>query len=280
MEFKTLEGVSTDALLETFNHAFSDYLVPFKLSKEQLEAKLKSEGIRPNLSPGAFEDGKLVAFIIHGHDVIDGRKLAYNGGTGVIPEKRGQRLVAKLYEFIIPKLKAEGISSVILEVMTKNEPAKRSYTGTGFKIIRELNCYKGSVEKTDVSEKADIRQLDDYNRELFSSFWDFQPTWQNNAKAMEAIKDICITIGAYDEDKLVGYLIYNPLSKRPQQFAVNKDHRHKGIGKKMFQYIANHYSTELSSVNIDARSEDTNQFFNHLGFENFVQQYEMELDLR
>ena len=48
----------------------------------------------------------------------------------------------------------------------------------------------------------------------------------------------------------------------------------------MFQYIANHYSTELSSVNIDARSEETNQFFNHLGFTNFVQQYEMELDLR
>ncbi|HEY0751901.1 MAG TPA: GNAT family N-acetyltransferase [Chitinophagaceae bacterium] len=276
MEFKTLEGVSTDALLETFNHAFSDYQVPFKLSKEQLEAKLKSEGIRPDLSPGAFEDGKLVAFIIHGFDVINGRKLAYNGGTGVIPEQRGQRLVGKLYEFINPKLKEEGITTVILEVMTKNEPAYRSYTKTGFHITRELNCYKGTLEKTSDSFTGDIRPLDDYNWELFTSFWDFQPTWQNSARAMEAIKEICVTIGAYDEDKLVGYLIYNPLSKRPQQFAVNKDHRHKGLGRKMFQYIANHYSTELSSVNIDARSEDTNEFFRSLGFTNFVQQYEME----
>lgn len=280
MEFKTLEGVSTDELLETFNHAFSDYLVPFKLNKEQLEAKLKSEGIRPDLSPGAFEDGKLVAFIIHGYAVVDGKKLAYNGGTGVIPEQRGQRLIGKLYEFIIPRLKAENVSSVILEVMTKNEPAKRSYTGTGFKIIRELNCYKGSVEKTDVDETAGIRPLDNYNWELFSSFWDFEPTWQNSARALEAIKDICVTIGAYEEEKLVGYLIYNPLSKRPQQFAVNKDHRYKGIGKKMFQYIANHYSTELLSVNIDAQSEDTNHFFTCMGFTNLVQQYEMELDLR
>jgi len=85
---QTLENISTETLLDVFNLSFSDYIVPFCLTKEQLEDKIKSDGIDLSLSVGAFENDALIAFIFHGYDVIDYVKYAYNAGTGVIPSKR------------------------------------------------------------------------------------------------------------------------------------------------------------------------------------------------
>lgn len=42
---RNLENLSSTTLVATFNLSFSDYLVPFSLTKEQLEQKMKSENI-------------------------------------------------------------------------------------------------------------------------------------------------------------------------------------------------------------------------------------------
>ena len=98
--FQTLENISTDKILEVFNLAFSDYIIPFCLTKEQLEDKIKSESIRLEFSVGAFENNQLIGFILHGFDVVDNMKVIYNGGTGVIPAKRGNKATAKKVEVV------------------------------------------------------------------------------------------------------------------------------------------------------------------------------------
>lgn len=148
MTIKTLEGISSQEILEVFNHSFSDYFIPFKLTHEQLVDKMKADRTDLSLSVGAFENDKLVAFILHGFDTINNEKIVYNGGTGVIPENRGAGLTKQMYSFILPLLKKKGIHKLLLEVISNNVQAIKSYKKSGFKVKRTLTCYKGTIKIT------------------------------------------------------------------------------------------------------------------------------------
>lgn len=114
MELKTLSNTSTEDILSVFNLSFSDYIVPFHLSIEQLTTKIAAEKINPDISVGAFEDGRLVGFILQAEKTGSGEKIIYNGGTGVVPESRGKGLVRKMYDFIIPILKERNADTLLL----------------------------------------------------------------------------------------------------------------------------------------------------------------------
>ena len=277
---KTLENISTEKLLEVFNSSFSDYVVPFCLTQAQLEDKIKSDSIKLEFSVGAFEDDQLIAFVLHGYDTIDNLKIAYNAGTGVVPAKRGNKLTAKLYEYILPILHENDIDKLLLEVITINEPAIKTYKNIGFKIIRELNCYKGSLNITDTSNDFEIRELQAYDWQKLQSFWDLKPSWQNSITAVEKLKKSNISIGVYDGEKLLGYTIFNPKIKRIHQLSVDKNYRRKGVGRQLLAHIATNYGKDISAINIDNTSEETLKFMTNLGLDIYIKQYEMESPLK
>ncbi len=279
MEIKTLVGVDKKSILKAFNHAFSDYFVSFKLTEEQLSAKMLADKIDLNLSVGVFDKEKLMAFILHGFDIIENKKVVYNGGTGVIPEKRGLGLTKQMYHFILPILVKQGIDTITLEVITKNIPAITSYKKSGFKVKRELLCYKGYAEISKTTEHVDIKPLQHFNWALMESFWDVPPTWQNSKCVLSTLKDNNISLGAFIDNQLVGYTIFNPASKRVQQIAVNKDYRKKGIASTLILKLKEKYGNELSVINVDKRARAVNDFFNKIGLENNLEQLEMELEL-
>ena len=277
---KTLKNITTEELLEVFNLSFSDYVVPFCLTKEQLEGKIKSDSIKLEFSVGAFENNQLIAFILHGYDTIDNLKIVYNAGTGVIPTKRGNKLTAKLYEYILPILHENNIDKLLLEVITTNEPAIKTYKNIGFKTIRELNCYKGSLNITNTNNDFEIRELEAYDWQKLHSFWDLKPSWQNSITAVEKLKKSNISIGIYDEEKLIGYTIFNPKIKRIYQLSVDKNYRRKGVGRQLLKHIATNYGKEISVINVDNTSKETQIFFNEIGMDIYIKQYEMELQLK
>jgi ribosomal protein S18 acetylase RimI-like enzyme len=280
MRLQTLENTPIEKLLEVFNLSFSDYLVPFRLTREQLEDKIKSDSIQLEFSVGAFEDDQLIAFILHGYDSIDNLKLVYNGGTGVIPTKRGNQLTRKLYEYALPILHENDIDKVLLEVITINEPAIKTYKNTGFKTTRELNCFKGSINITHAINDFQIRELKEYDWQKLRSFWDFQPSWQNNSTAVEKLQSSNVSIGIYDHEKLLGYAIYNPKLKRLHQLAVDKNYRRRGLGQELLKHISTHYGNDISIINVDSTSKETFQFLTGIGLNIYIKQYEMELTLK
>jgi ribosomal protein S18 acetylase RimI-like enzyme len=279
VEIKSLHNTEINELVTVFNQSFSDYIVPFKITKEQLINKIKCDNIKLEFSVGAFDNNQLIGFILLGFDFINGNKVAYNAGTGVIPEKRGNKLTLKLQEHIIPKLKEQNVTNVKLEVITENQIAFKTYKKMGFEIIRELNCYKGQI-KSEIDSKFKILPLKNYDWELLKSFWDWDPTWQNSINSAENINDLNIAVGAFDSNLLIGYLIYNPNSNRIQQFAVKKEHRNQGIGKQLFQYISKENKKEFSIINIETNSINTNNFLLNLGLVVYIKQYEMELNIQ
>jgi ribosomal protein S18 acetylase RimI-like enzyme len=279
MEIKTLTGISTKEILSVFNASFSDYFIPFHLSEEQLTAKLLADKVSLDLSVGVFEDGKPIAFILHGFDIINGEKIIYNGGTGVVPEKRGLGLTRKMYDFILPILKQKDINTLHLEVITENIQAIKSYENSGYKIERALSCYKGDITISTTNNEVVIKKLQEYNWSVMGTFWDIAPTWQNSINVVNELSATNISLGAYNNDQLVGYIILSPQNKRIQQIAIDKNFRQRKIASTLLQELIAEYGNAISIINVDKSATHIDAFLQSLGFEKNVEQLEMKLQL-
>ena len=279
MEIRTLEGVDEKSILGIFNAAFADYFIHLQLTMVQLEAKMLADKTRLDLSVGVFENGQLVAFILHGFDRIGSKNMVYNGGTGVIPEKRGAGLTSQMYRFILPKLVKNGIDILVLEVIKGNTAAIKSYDKSGFKLKRELMCYKGEVRIDSINNDVELKTLTHFDWNEMHSFWDTYPTWQNSTSVVSARQADYFSFGAYIKNELVGYVVLNPKNNRILQIAVHKDFRRKGIGAALMMALQNRNAKALSIINVDKSSRVINEFLTTVGFKIELEQLELELDL-
>jgi ribosomal protein S18 acetylase RimI-like enzyme len=274
MEFKTLANVELDELLAVFNLSFSDYIVPFHLTKEILAAKIVAEKLDMNISVGAFEEGKLVGFILQSEKLENGQKVIYNGGTGVVPESRGKGLVRRMYDFIIPALKEKKAEVLLLEVIEGNSTAIRAYENLGFTIVRKLLCFKGNIKSEEDSSAITIKEMKDFKWENLRSFWDIEPSWQGSVHVLNPMPEHYQALGAYSAENLVGYIIYNPGARRILQIAVHKDYRKQGIGSGLFKAIADGQPVAIN--NVDHSSKETDIFLDKkIGLQNWLSQFEM-----
>ncbi|OCA79355.1 hypothetical protein BBH99_06165 [Chryseobacterium contaminans] len=274
MEFNTLANVELDDLLAVFNLSFSDYIVPFHLTKEVLEAKIIAEKLDLNISVGAFEEGKLVGFILQSEKLENGQRVIYNGGTGVVPESRGKGLVRKMYDFIIPVLKERGAEILLLEVIEGNTAAIRAYENLGFSIVRKLLCFKGSISPGVESSSITIKEMKDFQWDNLRSFWDIEPSWQGSVYVLNPMPETYQALGAYSDGKLVGYIIYNPGARKVLQIAVHTDYRKQGIGSGLCKAIAD--GQPLAINNVDDTSKETKLFLEkRIGLQHWLSQFEM-----
>lgn len=280
MEITTLENVEIDKIVNVLNLSFSDYMVPMHLNAEQLQLKIFAENIQLDLSIGVFSSGQLVGFMLHALNELDGQLMAYNAATGVIPEYRGQGLVAKMYDHLLPKLKELGVKQMVLEVIVGNHAAIRAYEKMEYKIKRTLRCFDGIVKEAPKQEPAVIKELTDFEWDTFTSFWSVQPSWQYTIKTLENSKDRCRILEASINQESVGYIIFNPTSRRILQIAVAASHRRKGIASQLVDTMVKAIDPkELFAYNVDSNSSEITSFLEKLGFSNTISQYEMKREI-
>lgn len=184
-----------------------------------------------------------------------------------------------MYHFILPLLKKKGINKLLLEVITENVQAVNSYKKSGFRIERELFCYKGEVSTSSLNSNLNIKKLQDYNWNLIESFWDIYPTWQNSKNVINHLKYNNIPLGAYIENQLVGYLIYSPNNKRIQQIAVSKNFRQRRIASTLIDKVIETYGNTFSVINVNKSSKGINTILEKIGLEKDLEQLEMKLQL-
>lgn len=278
MNIRILNQNDTPILLKTINAAFADYIVPFQLTEAQLQSKITSENILLDWSIGVFHEDEMVAFIMHGVRNENRKAKVYNAGTGVIPTHRGKALVGKMYDFIQDFFVNNNANQLVLEVIEGNNSAIRAYEKNGFEINRKLLCFSGILDVKLNANIAEIRILNDINWDEAQNFWDISPSWQNSNESMKMAKPTAL--GAFVNDHLVGYVLFNSTNKRVYQIAVAKDFRRKEIGKQLLAEVQNQLSVEKLQINnVDEACESLKLFFEGLGLKNDINQFEMTKDL-
>lgn len=276
MELRTLEHTPLAEITAAFNEAFSDYFIPLRFTEEGMAAKIKGEGIVPAFSVGAFDNGQLVGFILHGYDVVDGVKTIYNAGTGVVPSGRGAGLTTALYRYSIPLLKEKGIYTHLLEVIDNNFTAKKIYDSIGFKTVRKLSAFR-SAAPIEAAPFFAIRPVDALPDT--SAFTAMQPAWQNATTAINRDREGHCLLGAFDGETMVGYAACVLASGRVKQAGVLPAFRRKGVGRALFRHMQQHCSAQLVVTNVDDHYEPAIHFLESLGFQKLLGLYEMQMKL-
>lgn len=184
IDFRTLDDIRIEEILDCFNLSFSDYLIPLQINHDQLLTKFKAENIDRSISIGAFRNDKLVGLVLHGKKKKEKLTVAYNGGTGVIPRERGQGLTIRMYTYILPKLQSNGIDNVTLEVISNNRAAIKAYEHIGFREARRLNCYKGEILSGSIQTETQIVLIENPNFKLLHDIGEIEPSWQNSNQAL------------------------------------------------------------------------------------------------
>lgn len=257
---KSLQNTAFDVIYITFKEAFKDYETQW--TKEELQAMLHRRGFVPELSFGAFEKDKLIAFTLNGVGLYKNVKTAYDTGTGTIKEYRGKGLATKIFAHSLPYLKEANIETYLLEVMQHNTKAISIYKNMGFKTERAFNYFVQKMENIQVTHKKldsnySIRAVDLSDYKTMENFFDFTPSWQNSFEAIHRKAEDFKILGAFNDNELVGHCILEPKSGDLTQIAVSKLHRRKGIASLLFKEILNynqHPSIKIINTQTDCHS--------------------------
>lgn len=264
MEIKSLGKVDFEKIIIAFSKAFADYDI--QLNASELKTMWKRRGFNPDLSFAAFEGEDIVSFTLNGIGNFNGKKMAYDTGTGTLKEFRGQGLATKIFDYSIPCLRKANINHYLLEVLQHNEKAVSVYQKIGFKVTREFNYFvwknedvKNEIKKVDPDYSIALFDIDKYDS--ISEFWDFYPSWQNSFESIRRAKEDFINLGVFADKKLKGYCIFEPNSGDITQIAVEKEHRRKGIASLLLHEVGKLNKKQMTKlVNADTACSSIIEF--------------------
>jgi len=260
LTMRTLTADDFDVLHAAFGEAFSDYVVPFKPTREQLREMFTRRGWVPELSVGAFDGERMVGFTANGFDGA----AAYDSGTGVVPSHRRGGVSRRMFEFLGPILRGAGASSYLLEVIETNAAAEALYRGLGFQETRRFDCW--TYEGTGGGQLA--------GRSVNEEWWDVEPAWQNSTASIRRAHDPHLVLG--DER---GYAVVFPGNGDVPQLAVAREHRRRGVGRELLHAARAAAGRPLRILNVDDRDEGIAAFLESCGARRFIRQIEMRLPL-
>ncbi|MFF2755498.1 GNAT family N-acetyltransferase [Psychrobacillus sp. NPDC058041] len=140
--FKTMEHLTFKEAHELFIRGFEGYFIPMKMSLDVFVARIGNEGLSLELSIIMFDGETPIGFVLQGLKEVDGQKIAWNGGTGIIPEYRGKQYGTILMEKALDILKKQNVSVATLEAISINQPAIKLYEKVGYEVIETLHFWE------------------------------------------------------------------------------------------------------------------------------------------
>ncbi len=291
IQYKSLENVNELEILETHNSAFSDYEVQMNWTLQQFQSINKQRGVRYDLSIGAFDGDKLVGFIINGAGDWNNKPTVYDCGTGIIKDYRHTGIGTEIILRLIKLLQETDISQYLLEVIKTNENAYQLYLKQGFEIIREFDCAVAEIaaiiekieeRKEDLQvihddKNFEINEINQPNWDIYKTFWDKTPSWQNSIQSIERNREVLTILGVSHKGTQVGYAAFDSRSGGIAQFAIHPEYRRRKLGIFLLDQIIKRSSTatRVSIINIDKDLSSFIGFYESLDFKLFVEQYEM-----
>ena len=260
MVVRHLGDTDFKTIMECFLSAFENYFVKMPTDHNFYKERWKAAGVNFNLSYGMFDNDQLVGFIINAIDQRQGELIAYNSGTGVVPDYRGKRIVKAIYDYAIPDL-------------TENVKALKSYEGIGFEICKKYKCYGGMIS-VETQNNYTLKEVS-----FEANNWDALPnqnlySWDNQSKSLEKgnYKYVYVIV----DNQVHSFFAINTNNGYVAQLEVlNSTLSSWNILFSAIQSI----QKEVKINNIDDRLIDKIKAVEFAGLKNTVNQYEMELSL-
>lgn len=143
-EVNSTARMSIEQLAETTNECFAGYFVPVNYTAPDYARFCRSFSI--DLAQGLLArhwDGRLAGLTVLG---LRGDR-GWCGGFGIVPEFRGKGLANWLAEKLVERGRELELTTLQLEVLTRNERAIQTYRRAGFQHTRDLVILSAPVSQ-------------------------------------------------------------------------------------------------------------------------------------
>jgi ribosomal protein S18 acetylase RimI-like enzyme len=138
LDIRRLNTCTFDQASQIWNEGFQGYFVDMTVSLDEYIARFHNDGLSAKHSLLAFSDGKPAGFLLNGIRTNNGKRVAWNGGTGVSPEFRGQGVGRVLVEAALKLYAEEAVDLATLEALSTNDVAIALYQKCGYETIDRL----------------------------------------------------------------------------------------------------------------------------------------------
>ncbi|MGG3470626.1 GNAT family N-acetyltransferase [Neobacillus pocheonensis] len=146
--FKKLTECTIQDVVTAWNRGFEGYFVKIDMTPELFFNRVVNEGLSLNHSIVGFDSDEPIAILMNGFRTINGKKTAWNGGTGIATDYRGKGVSKLLMEETLKIYREEGVEVATLEAIKENERAIRLYQSYGYEITDSLVYLSGALKVT------------------------------------------------------------------------------------------------------------------------------------
>lgn len=108
-QFRFLSTDDLGDIYSAFVEAYADYAVDMTYNTEiGFANRAVKNGVDYGSSVGVYEHDRMVGFTLVGRDTWNGVECAFDAMTGIVKPHRGRGMAGKMFDYVIPKLKAAG----------------------------------------------------------------------------------------------------------------------------------------------------------------------------
>ncbi|WP_422124057.1 GNAT family N-acetyltransferase [Planococcus sp. X10-3] len=277
--------------VEAWNKGFEGYHFDMTTTPEAFTKRMMQEELSKELSVVAF-DGKLpIGIVLNGIRESAGRKIGWNGGTGVAMSWRKRGVGLQLMEKTLELLKEQEVEIATLEAISSNGKAIELYKKLGYDIVDKLHFMKldGAVEKPEATESAHYQIRQTSPEEIaalpfYRGDFPWQVQWQS-------VRDGEGILAFNEEGETVGYAIFRKMKdehgnhSRTLLFqcetAPDKREREE-ISRILMNEVFDNFDDTISrtAINVPVSGNSlTYKTLKHLGFVKNIEQVFMKKEL-
>lgn len=164
IEIKKLTACTLEESVRAWNAGFEGYSFDATTNATSFVQRMVFEDLSPEWSIVAFLDGQPAGIVLQGIREFQGKKLAWNGGTGVAASVRGKGVGQRLIEESLAILQEEGVQLASLEAISDNLKAISLYEKMGYRVIDQLEhlSLKGSINTIEEKVSQAFEESESY----------------------------------------------------------------------------------------------------------------------
>lgn len=206
--FRSLSDCTWREAVQTLNRGFEGYVVNIRFDEQALIKHMARGDISPEYSIIAYYGGKPAGIVLNGIRRIEGKKAAWNGGTGVAKEYRGLGVGKALIEKSLEIYREHQVEIAALEAIEVNQPAIALYEKMGYAITDRLHFYSLSQTVPDgyAPEEFPYPIQRGSGREIARlPFWRKWTPWQTQLASLPEAESVII---CNEQKEPVGYALF------------------------------------------------------------------------